>query len=114
MGRMNRLSQQESENEVKLFKMQGTIEQEKLNGDLLAIQHEHTKEEARVRGQAEADQFSAFIAGVAKEVPKVEDRLKAWQTLRKHDALSAVAQGGASLYYTPSDVNLSIETQKAS
>merc|ERR1711971_1426883 len=113
-NRMNRLSQQESENEVKMFKMQGQIEQEKLNGDLLAIQHEHCKVEARVRGEAEADQFAAFVEGVSKAVPKLEDRLNAWQTLRKQDALSAVAQGGASLYYTPSDVNLSIQGGVAS
>jgi hypothetical protein len=108
-NRMNRLSQQESENEVKLFKMQGQIEQERLNGDLLAIQHEHAEAEARIRGRGEAGQVSAFMEGVGKEIPKLEDRLLAWNTLRKADALSVVSQGGASLYYTPSDVNLSIE-----
>merc|ERR1712183_768668 len=36
-NRMNRLSQQESENEVKMFHMQGRIEQERLNGELLSI-----------------------------------------------------------------------------
>ena len=38
-NRMNRLSQAESENEVKLFRTQGEIEQEKLNGALLSIKH---------------------------------------------------------------------------
>merc|ERR1712093_282594 len=38
-NRMNRLSQAESESEVKLFKMQGQIEQEQLNSSLLEIQH---------------------------------------------------------------------------
>merc|ERR1712187_1006780 len=45
-NRMNRLSQAESENEVSLFRTQGQIEQEKLNGDLLKIQHEQTQAEA--------------------------------------------------------------------
>merc|ERR1719160_1325604 len=40
-NRMNRLSQAESENEVKIFRMQGEIEQEKLSGELLHIQHQH-------------------------------------------------------------------------
>jgi len=106
---MNRLSQQESENEVKLFKMQGQIEQEKLNGDLLTIQHDHSMTESRVRGQGEAEMVAAFLKGLTSDLPKLEDRLTAWQTLRKTDALSVVSQGGASLYYTPSDVNLSIE-----
>jgi len=108
-NRMNRLSQQESENEVKLYRMQGQIEQERLNGELLTIQHEHSQAEAKVAGAAEADRVAAFVSGLAAEVPKLEDRMLMWQTLRKTEALSVVSQGGASLYYTPSDVNLSIE-----
>merc|ERR1719203_1172271 len=53
-NRMNRLSQAESENEVNLFRCQGQIEQETLNGDLLKIQHEHSRDEAEVSGRAEA------------------------------------------------------------
>lgn len=108
-NRMNRLSQQESENEVKLYRMQGQIEQERLNGELLTIQHEHSQAEAKVAGAAEADRVAAFVSGLAAEVPKLEDRMLMWQTLRKTEALSVVSQGGASLYYTPSGVNLSIE-----
>merc|ERR1712178_410406 len=76
-NRMNRLSQQESENEVKLFKMQGQIQQEMLNSDLLAIQQDHAEADARIRGRGEAEQVSAFIKGVEKEIPKLEDRLLA-------------------------------------
>merc|ERR1719486_1611013 len=53
-NRMNRLSQAESENEVKIFRMQGQIEQERLNGDLLEIQQRHALSEARISGQAKA------------------------------------------------------------
>lgn len=111
-NRMNRLSQAESENEVKLYKMQGQIEQEKLNGELLEIQHQHAQDEARVTGSSEASSLVAFLTGLEKEVPKVEERIAMWQTLRKNDALDLVAKGGATLYYTPADVNLSIETRK--
>lgn len=110
-NRMNRLSQAESENEVKLFRMQGQIEQERLNGELLEIQHKHSQDEAKVQGSSEADRISAFVNGLGAEVPNLEDRMTMWQTLRKTDALSAVAKGGATLYYTPKDVNLSIETK---
>merc|ERR1719310_1812843 len=109
-NRMNRLSQAESE--VNLFRMQGQIEQERLNGELLGIQHEHSQTEAKVSGCAEADRIAAFIHGLQAEVPELHDRISMWQTLRKTDALSAVSQGGASLYYTPNDVNLSIETRQ--
>jgi len=112
-NRLNRLSQAESENEVKIFKMQGQIEQEKLNGELLAIQHDHSKTEASVSGAAEAERCSSFLQGLEGSVPKLEDRMQMWQVLRKTDALSVVSQGGASLYYTPNDVNLSIKTDSA-
>mmetsp|Transcript_124872 Transcript_124872/g.243066 ORF Transcript_124872/g.243066 Transcript_124872/m.243066 type:complete len:792 (-) Transcript_124872:425-2800(-) len=112
-NRMNRISQAESENEVNLFRMQGQIEQEKLNGQLLGIQHEHSQAEAKVNGAADADRITAFINGLEESVPKLEDRIAMWQTLRKTDALSVVSQGGASLYYTPNDVDLSIETKRA-
>merc|ERR1712048_120859 len=109
-NRLNRLSQAESENEVRLFKMQGQIEQEKLNGDLLSIQHEHQKSEAQVAGAAEAERVEAFITKLEAKVPKLEDRIAMWQVLRKNDALQVVSQGGATLYYTPNDVDLSIKT----
>merc|ERR1712110_1300775 len=63
-NRMNRLSQAESENEVNLFRMQGQIEQEKLNTELLEIQHQHSQSEARVSGLSEADRVSAFLSGL--------------------------------------------------
>merc|ERR1711907_800990 len=106
-NRMNRLSQAESENEVKLFKMQGQIEQERLNGELLEIQYQHSQAEAKVQGSAEADSVKAFVKGLNKVVPDLKDRMEMWQTLRKTDALTTVSQGGARLYYTPNDVNLS-------
>merc|ERR1719399_2766858 len=81
-NRMNRLSQAESENEVKLFKMRGQIEQEKMNGELLEIQHQHSKDEAKVQGLAEADRISAFIHGLDKDVPNLQERIQLWQTLR--------------------------------
>merc|ERR1719335_2046965 len=60
-NRLNRLSQAESENEVKMFKMQGQIEQEKLNGELLEILQQHSRTEASVAGAAEADRVAAFV-----------------------------------------------------
>lgn len=111
-NRMNRLSQAESENEVNLFRTQGLIEQEKMQAELLKIKHEYAMAEAEVTGRAEANRIKAFVAGLNDAVPKLEERIQLWQVLRKQEALTAVAQGGATLYYTPNDVNLSIETRK--
>jgi len=110
-NRLNRLSQAESENEVRIYKMQGQLEHEKLNGQLLEIKHEHEKAEATVAGEAEADRVAAFMQKLEKDVPTLEDRMSIWQTLRKQDALSVVSEGGASLYYTPNDVDLSIKSE---
>jgi hypothetical protein len=110
-NRMNRLSQAESENEVNLFRTQGQIEQANLNNGLLQIQHVQTQEEAKVAGSSEASRVEAFLEQLEKKVPNLDNRIKIWETLRKGDNLSVVSQGGASLYYTPADVDLSIETR---
>merc|ERR1712187_318334 len=54
-NRMNRTSQQESENELKMNKIQGEIEQERIKGELLSIQHAHLLDEARAAGSADAE-----------------------------------------------------------
>lgn len=109
-NRLNRLSQAESENEVKIFRMQGQIEQEKLNAELMEIQQAHAKAEARVGGKSEAERVAAFVEGLASSVPKLEDRVAIWQTLRKTDTLEAVSKGRGNLTYTPQDVSLAIKT----
>lgn len=113
-NRMNRLSQQESENEVKLFKMKGQMQQEKHNEELLKIQQEHKHEEARVNGIAEAECVAAFMNELQGEVPDLEERIKTWETLRKSDALAAISNGDAQLYYTPNGVNLKVEGRNCS
>jgi len=112
-NRLNRLSQAESENEVNIFRVQGQIEHEKLNGNLLEIQHKHAQTEARAVGVSESERVSAFMEALEKDVPKLEDRITAWKVLRKADALEVVANGGGNLYYTPKDVDLSIRTDAA-
>jgi len=110
-NRMNRLSQAESENEVNIFRTHGQTEQIKLNGDLLKIQHEQTLAEACIAGRAEADRVASFLKTLEPEVPLLEERVQMWQVLRKTDALSVVSKGEANLYFTPNDVDLSIETK---
>jgi len=110
-NRMNRLSQAESENEVSLFRTQGQLEQTKLNKGLLEIQRENEQAEAEVAGTAEAERVTTFLHKLEKQVPRLEDRIKMWQVLRKTEALSVLSQGGANLYFTPNDVDLSIETK---
>jgi hypothetical protein len=110
-NRMNRLSQAESENEVSVFRTQGQVEQANVSSRLMEIQREQEQANAQVAGNAEADRVAGFLRGLEKEVPQLEDRIKLWQVLRKTEALSVVSKGSANLYFTPSDVDLSIEAR---
>eukprot|EP00933_Yihiella_yeosuensis_P073154 TRINITY_DN81748_c0_g1_i1.p1 TRINITY_DN81748_c0_g1~~TRINITY_DN81748_c0_g1_i1.p1 ORF type:complete len:628 (+),score=139.68 TRINITY_DN81748_c0_g1_i1:88-1971(+) len=111
-NRMNRLQQQESANEVGMFKLTGEIEQENLRGDLISVRQKHKKLEATGDGEAEAERVNTFIKNTGKEVPDLNHRIGLWNTLRKQEALEAVSSGQARIYFTPNDCNLSIETKE--
>lgn len=113
-SRMNRLSQAESENEVSLFRTQGQVAQSQLNGELMAISRAQAQEEANSAGASEASRVAQFLTGLKDEVPALEDRIKMWQVLRKTEALQVVSQGDATVYFTPNDVDLSIESKHSS
>ena len=65
-----------------------------------------------VLGEAEAERVKAFLDKTQEAVPSLEARVGLWGTLRKNDAITAVASGPARLYYTPKDVDLSIENKE--
>ena len=108
-NRLNRLQKQESENEVRLKKLQGEIETENARGDLLAVRRDHTKTEALTDGEAEAERVKQFLDGLGNTLT-MEQKVAIYNTLRKRDIIDALSKGSASVYFTPSDVNLSIET----
>lgn len=110
-NRMNRLQQQESENEVQLQQIRGDIEEEKARGDLLKIQTDNSNARSKMEGMAEAERVKSFLADLVKDFPDMDmkTRIGLWSTLRKEDALRAVAKGNTKLYFTPREANLSIE-----
>ena len=108
-NRMNRLQQQESENEWQLLQIKGDIEEERAKTELLSVQVENSNARAAMDGLAEATRVQSFLQGIAADVPDVEKSIALWNVLRKKDALQEVCKNGARLYYTPNDVNLSIE-----
>merc|ERR1711990_133768 len=108
-NRMNRLQQQESENEWQLLQIKGDIEEERAKKELLEVQIENSNARSSMEGLAEAQKVKSFLLGLADDVPDVERRIALWSVLRKKDALQEVCKNGARLYYTPNDVNLSIE-----
>merc|ERR1711977_486838 len=92
-NRMNRLSQQESENEIKMFALTGDIEQETRRAELLKVLQSHKLMEAKNEGEAEAERVRAFLASTEALVPSLENRMQLWNVLRKRDALEAVSSG---------------------
>jgi len=108
--RLNRLQKQASENEVRLFKMKGDIECEKMNGDLLKIKHDHHRAEALMEGEAQADMIKSFLKGLETANVPFEIQVSMWQTLQKMESVDGLSEGNSQLFFTPADIKLSIET----
>lgn len=110
-NRMNKLQQQESENEVQLQEIRGDIEEEKARSELIQIKTLNSNAKSRMEGLAEAEKVKSFLEELSTSFPDMDTNTKIslWNTLRKEDALHAISKGNASLYFTPNDVSLSIE-----
>ena len=107
--RLNRLQHQESENEVKLFKMKGDIEEEKLNGELLKIRHGHHRMEAGMEGEAEADHTLLFYQGLPEGMSD-ERKFQMWHVLRQLDQIRLLNGTDSTMYFTPDNIKLGINT----
>jgi hypothetical protein len=109
-NRLNRLQKQEGDNDVKLKEIEGEIEVERLKGQLLDLRREHEQTEALTAGEAEAIRVRAFFEGLGNDM-SASEKLAIFNTLRKQDAIAALSEGSAQLYFTPADVDLSIESR---
>merc|ERR1711998_548822 len=65
--RLKKKEYQRGENEMALSKLEGEIEQEKLNKQLIEIKKSHLKTESRIEGEAEYHKIAAFLGGVTGE-----------------------------------------------
>merc|ERR1712070_137439 len=113
--RLKKKENQKGENEVAISKLEGEIEQEKLNKELIEIKKSHLKTESRIEGEAEYHKVVAFLGGVTGvgadevEVP-MEKAVNIYEMLRKLDSVKCLAESNSTLYLTPDDVNLSVGT----
>lgn len=108
-NRINRLQKQESENEVKMKRLQGDIESEEVRGRLLDIQRQNTQAEGAMTGEMEAKRVRTFLDGLGEDLP-ISEKVAIFNNLRKHDALKHLSLGNAQLYFTPNDVDLTIRS----
>ncbi len=105
---MCRLSQQDSENEIALSKIDGAVAQEKGKAELNDIREARDVAAARAEGEAEAQRLLSFLETLDG---RVTDGEALWRELRRKDALEAVASGSAHVYFTPDQAQLTIETR---
>lgn len=110
-NRLNRLQKQESENEVRLRQIQGDTEVEQSRSSLIVLQRENELNIAVASGQAEASRVAAFLDGLGDGIA-IEDKIAVYNLLRKGEVLHDLSRGSAQLYFTPADVNLSIESKR--
>jgi hypothetical protein len=110
-NRLNRLQKQASENEVEIKLMEGQVETEAKRAQVLELRRKNAVTEGLAAGQGEAQRVQAFLDGLDAALP-VEAKVGLFNTLRKQEALEKLSQGTAQLYFTPEDVDLTIETRK--
>lgn len=125
-NRMNRLSCQESENEVKLAQLHGQEEQENAKSSVLQIQHRHKIEMARAEGMAEAEKCLSFLKRIEDGGSDADEdggigisggrsaalAQELWHALRRAEAIRDVSTGTATVYFPPEDANLVLEHKK--
>merc|ERR1711939_732704 len=111
--RLKKKECQKGENEVALSQLEGEIEQERLNKQLIELKKSHLKTESRIEGEAEYHKVAAFLGGCTGEgadevtVP-MDQAVQLYQMLRKLDSVQALADSSSTLYVTPDDVNLTV------
>merc|ERR1711934_1043674 len=92
--RLKKKECQKGENEVALSKLEGAIEQERLNKQLIELKKSPLKTESRIEGEAEYHKVAAFLGGCTGEgadevtVP-MDQAVQLYQMLRKLDSVQA-------------------------
>jgi len=110
-NRINSLQKQDTQNEIYLKEVRGKIEAQKLESLLIDEQKEQAEKEGGMKGAAEAARVKTFLENLTESVPELSERLNIFNTLRKSEALEALSKGeGVSLFFTPQDVDLRINT----
>ena len=79
----------------------------------MEIQRQNVQAAAQMEGEAEAIKVRVFFEGLGDQVSPT-DVVAIFNTLRKQDMIEKLSEGTAQLYFTPAEVDLSIETRQDS
>ncbi len=83
-----------------------------MKSELMEMQKKNRHAEASIEGEVEAMRVSKFFDEVTERIPR-EERVDVFNLLRKKDILAELSQGNAQIFYTPSDVDLTLETHSS-
>lgn len=117
-NRINRLQEQESENDVAAAKLSAQIQLEKQRTELIQTRSENVRLEAEVQGQAAgltvAMDAATFLGStLSKAVPSLSDRIDLYklhqQLESKNRDTASLSSGKANLFLTPKDMNLKLQ-----
>lgn len=118
-NRINRLQQQESENEVQAAKLTAEITRENQLTALLTKKAENARILSQTQGESEggvlAKSAQTFLDTLETSLPNATTRLdlyKLHQELKSKDTTTSnLASGKANLFVTPEDVHLKLDVQ---
>jgi hypothetical protein len=121
-NRINRLTAQESENEVKAAKLNMDIKLEKQRSELIQTLAENERLQSQMRGEADGMKLvrgaTAFLDGLNETVPSVESRLDLYKLHHNLESRNTdtknLASGNAHLFLTPQDVKLKLNVGEGS
>merc|ERR550514_2176856 len=117
-NRINRLQEQESENDVAAAKLSSEIKLEKQRTQLIQTRSENARLEAEVQGQSagltEAMDAATFLGPtLSKVVPNLSDRLELYKLHQELESRNkdtkSLSSGNAHLFLTPSDMKLKLQ-----
>ncbi|CAE8721427.1 unnamed protein product [Polarella glacialis] len=118
-NRINRLTAQQSENDVKAAALTADILLERQRTELITIKAENERLQAQMAGEATGMQLmkgaATFIGGLNESLPSIASRVELYKL---HEELQSrnkdtynLASGSAHLFLTPSDLNLRLDTR---
>merc|ERR1712072_1008439 len=117
-NRINRLQEQESENDVAAAKLNADIKLEKQRTELIQSRSENARLEAEVQGQSagltEAMDAATFLGPtLSKVVPNLSDRLELYKLHQELESRNkdtkSLSSGKAHLFLTPTDMKLKLQ-----
>jgi len=78
-----------------------------MSQELSLLKQQQYLSESLNEGKAEAAKVKAFMDGLGD----IKDKSDLFHLLKKKEILTELSKGKSNLYFTPSDVNLSIQTK---